>query len=113
MPVGHFVVHPEPHPVVIRARTPVLVMGDMALSAAPCRRADDHPGHRHYRHQRQSTTTALTAHLLQAQGWMSMGGNIGRPVLDLGLPQDNTVYVLSCPPTSRSGTRVQGGWRFC
>ncbi|MGC6471971.1 MAG: UDP-N-acetylmuramoyl-L-alanine--D-glutamate ligase [Parvibaculales bacterium] len=90
--------HPEPHPVVIRAQDAgIEIMGDMALfqralQGAPGRSA---PVIAITGTNGKSTTTALTAHLLQAQGLdVRMGGNIGRPVLDLGLPQDNTVYVL-------------------
>lgn len=43
----------------------------------------------------KSTTTALTAHILNAGGMdAAMGGNIGRAVLDLKMPSKNGVFVL-------------------
>lgn len=43
----------------------------------------------------KSTTTALIGHLLAKNGWdAQVGGNIGKPVLELGVPRDGTVYVL-------------------
>ncbi|MFS4437326.1 UDP-N-acetylmuramoyl-L-alanine--D-glutamate ligase [Paracoccaceae bacterium GXU_MW_L88] len=43
----------------------------------------------------KSTTTALTAHLLETAGRkVQMGGNIGRGVFDLDPPEDGMVYVL-------------------
>ena len=43
----------------------------------------------------KSTTTALTAHVLNTAGYdVHMGGNIGRGVLDLPEPGADTVYVL-------------------
>ena len=43
----------------------------------------------------KSTTTALTGHILRAAGLDAhIGGNIGRGVLDLPEPGDDTVYVL-------------------
>lgn len=43
----------------------------------------------------KSTTTALIGHLLQKNGWdAQVGGNIGKPVLELGTPREGTVYVL-------------------
>src|SRR5690606_7465578 len=43
----------------------------------------------------KSTTTALTAHILQRAGLdVRMGGNIGRGVLDLDAPYRGAVYVL-------------------
>ena len=43
----------------------------------------------------KSTTTALIGHILQAAGLdAQVGGNIGKPVLDLGIPTAKTVYVL-------------------
>ncbi|MGC6512018.1 MAG: UDP-N-acetylmuramoyl-L-alanine--D-glutamate ligase [Parvibaculales bacterium] len=95
---GIALTHPEPHPVVLRARAAgVAVLGDMALfrmalQDAPETRA---PIIAITGTNGKSTTTALTAHLLKAQGMdVRMGGNIGKPVLELGLPHDNTVYVL-------------------
>lgn len=43
----------------------------------------------------KSTTTALTAHLLQTAGTpVALGGNIGHPVLDLPALADGLTYVL-------------------
>src|SRR5262249_55077405 len=43
----------------------------------------------------KSTTTALIGHILQACGFdTQIGGNIGRPVLDLAPPSAKSVYVL-------------------
>jgi UDP-N-acetylmuramoylalanine--D-glutamate ligase len=43
----------------------------------------------------KSTTTALIGHLLARNGWdAQVGGNIGKPVLELNPPRDGTVYVL-------------------
>lgn len=43
----------------------------------------------------KSTTTALIGHLLSKSGWdAQVGGNIGKPVLELNPPRDGTVYVL-------------------
>src|SRR5207253_6463971 len=43
----------------------------------------------------KSTTTALIGHILQSCGLdAQVGGNIGRPALDLAAPGPNTVYVL-------------------
>ncbi|BCW88745.1 UDP-N-acetylmuramoylalanine--D-glutamate ligase [Alphaproteobacteria bacterium SO-S41] len=43
----------------------------------------------------KSTTTALIGHLLAKNGWdAQVGGNIGKPVLELGPPREGTAYVL-------------------
>lgn len=43
----------------------------------------------------KSTTTALIGHLLSKTGWdAQVGGNIGKPVLDLWPPREGTIYVL-------------------
>jgi UDP-N-acetylmuramoylalanine--D-glutamate ligase len=43
----------------------------------------------------KSTTTALIGHLLSRNGWdAQVGGNIGKPVLELSPPREGTVYVL-------------------
>ncbi|MES2905846.1 MAG: Mur ligase family protein, partial [Pseudomonadota bacterium] len=44
----------------------------------------------------KSTTTALTAHILRENGLhVEMGGNIGRPALDLNAGDDK-IFVLEC-----------------
>ncbi len=90
--------HPAPHPIVVRAREAgIEILGDMELFN---RALKNHIGIKApiiaiTGTNGKSTTTALTAHLLEAQGMdVQMGGNIGRPVLDLEMPQENTVYVL-------------------
>ncbi len=43
----------------------------------------------------KSTTTALISHLLSCNGWDAQtGGNIGKAVLELAPPRENTIYVL-------------------
>jgi UDP-N-acetylmuramoylalanine--D-glutamate ligase len=43
----------------------------------------------------KSTTTALIGHILSSCGYSAeVGGNIGKPVLDLGSPGPKTIYVL-------------------
>lgn len=89
--------HPEPHPVVMRARQAgVEIIGDIELFSREIAQQPHAPrivaitgtnG--------KSTTTALTAHLLKAAGLaVQMGGNIGRPVLDLDPLPASGVYVL-------------------
>ncbi|MEM9121693.1 MAG: UDP-N-acetylmuramoyl-L-alanine--D-glutamate ligase [Pseudomonadota bacterium] len=93
--------HPKPHAVVLAARkADVPIIGDVELfahamaahrertgAAARCVAITGTNG--------KSTTTALSAHLLQRCGFEpQMGGNIGRPLLDLDPPTDKTVYVL-------------------
>ena len=93
--------HPEPHPLVKKARNAnVEVIGDMELFA------------RQYDRDKatdmiiaitgtngKSTTTALLSHVLLKAGWdVQMGGNIGTPILDLAhfTNQSNKAYVLEC-----------------
>ncbi len=43
----------------------------------------------------KSTTTALIGHILAACGFdAQIGGNIGKPALDLAAPRHATIYVL-------------------
>jgi len=92
--------HPQPHAIVRRAREArVEVIGDVELFARTIRPV---PGVRGSAPviavtgtNGKSTTTALIGHVLQSCGFdAQVGGNIGRPVLDLGVPTPNTVYVL-------------------
>ena len=93
--------HPEPHPLVKKARDAnVEVIGDMELFA------------RQYDRDKatdmiiaitgtngKSTTTALLSHVLLKAGWdVQMGGNIGTPILDLAgfTSQSNKAYILEC-----------------
>lgn len=92
--------HPTPHQVVVVARTKgIEIVGDVELFA------------REIRPQRtsgplapivavtgtngKSTTTALIGHVLSSSGYAAeVGGNIGKPVLDLSPPGPRTVYVI-------------------
>lgn len=89
--------HPEPHRLVLKARAAgVPVIGDMELF----QRALDASGTRARLvavtgTNGKSTTTALIGHLIRhAGGDVQVGGNIGRAVLDLDPPADQTVYVV-------------------
>ena len=89
--------HPEPHWVVKAARAAgVEIIGDVELffrerslhcPEAPVIAITGTNG--------KSTTTALTAHILQSAGRdVQMGGNIGRAILTLDPPTPERVYVL-------------------
>lgn len=90
--------HPAPHESVRLAQhAGVPVIGDMELfareiragdmSAAPIIAVTGTNG--------KSTTTALIGHILSRCGFAAqIGGNIGKPVLDLSPPSRRTVYVL-------------------
>ncbi len=92
--------HPAPHPVVREAKTRgAEVIGDIELFAralrpdpkgknlAPIVAVTGTNG--------KSTTTALIGHILQSCGYdAQVGGNIGKPALDLAPPAAKTVYVL-------------------
>ncbi|CDO58681.1 UDP-N-acetylmuramoylalanine--D-glutamate ligase [Candidatus Phaeomarinobacter ectocarpi] len=89
--------HPAPHALVLAAKAAeVPVIGDMELF----QRALDASGKRARMvavtgTNGKSTTTALIGHLIrQAGGNAQIGGNIGRAVLDLDPPEDQTVYVI-------------------
>ena len=92
--------HPEPHPVVRQAKNVgAEVIGDVELFARAVRSGDDAKGAARIiavtGTNGKSTTTALIGHVLQASGFdAQVGGNIGRPVLDLGEPTAKTVYVI-------------------
>lgn len=91
--------HPAPHPVVAAARANgVEIIGDMELVARALGslREDARPkivavtgtnG--------KSTTSALIAHMLAAcNAKVHLGGNIGRPALELPLGAGGEIYVL-------------------
>jgi UDP-N-acetylmuramoylalanine--D-glutamate ligase len=84
--------HPEPHPVVSRAKEAgVEVIGDIELfareAAAPVIAITGTNG--------KSTTTALIGHVLAACGFdAQVGGNIGKAALELSPPTAKTIYVL-------------------
>jgi len=85
--------HPAPHPLVARALTAKIeILGDMELFARsrPKGRVVGVTGT-----NGKSTTSALTAHLLEQAGLnVQLGGNIGTPVLDLDPMEDDGIYVL-------------------
>ena len=91
--------HPKPHPFVVAAQAARSeVIGDVELFFRAVRGEDDqiHPkivcvtgtnG--------KSTTTALIGHLLARLGFdVEVGGNIGKPVLELAPPTPRRAYVL-------------------
>jgi UDP-N-acetylmuramoylalanine--D-glutamate ligase len=92
--------HPEPHPVVRHAKAAgAQVIGDMDLFARAIRPVRDAKGAAPViaitGTNGKSTTTALIGHILQSLGFdAQVGGNIGKPVLELAPPRANTVYVL-------------------
>jgi UDP-N-acetylmuramoylalanine--D-glutamate ligase len=92
--------HPSPHDVVVRARAAgVEVIGDIELFAREIRPDRAKPGRAPViaitGTNGKSTTTALIGHILSACGFAAeIGGNIGKPVLDLATPTGRTVYVL-------------------
>ncbi|SUS03530.1 UDP-N-acetylmuramoylalanine--D-glutamate ligase [uncultured Defluviicoccus sp.] len=85
--------HPQPHPVVARARQagcPVIGDGELLARArirAECVGITGTNG--------KSTTTALIGHILQAAGRRcAVGGNLGTPILALDALDPTSVYVL-------------------
>ncbi len=92
--------HPLPHPIVRHAqRASVEMIGDLELFARTIRPERGGQGRAPViavtGTNGKSTTTALIGHILQTCGLdAEVGGNIGRPALDLSPPQSRTVYVL-------------------
>src|SRR3984957_13943415 len=92
--------HPEPHEVVLAARNAgAEVIGDIEIFAREIRPDPARPGRAPViavtGTNGKSTTTALIGHILSSCGFAAeVGGNIGRPVLDLAPPNGRTVYVL-------------------
>ena len=90
--------HPRPHDIVVKAKEAgVAVVGDIELLAreigseagnhAPLITVTGTNG--------KSTTTALIGHILAAAGFdAQVGGNIGKPALELSPPRPKTIYVL-------------------
>jgi len=92
--------HPVPHDIVQAARAAAVeVVGDVELFAREIRRDRSAPGRAPViavtGTNGKSTTTALIGHILSSCGFAAeIGGNIGRPVLDLAPPNGRTIYVL-------------------
>ena len=89
--------HPEPHWTVARAKSArVPIMGDVELFCRErARWAPFCPFIAITGTNGKSTTTALIAHLLKADGRdVQLGGNIGTPVLALEEPHPASFYVL-------------------
>ncbi|MGH6872365.1 MAG: UDP-N-acetylmuramoyl-L-alanine--D-glutamate ligase [Rhizomicrobium sp.] len=92
--------HPRPHEVVLAAKAiGAPVIGDMELFAREIRPNRDAKGRAPVvaitGTNGKSTTTALVGHILSSCGFAAeVGGNIGKPVLDLAPPNGRTVYVL-------------------
>ncbi len=85
--------YPEPHKAIIQARGyAVEVLGDMEILHR-CDHGKKTIGITGT--NGKSTTTALIHHILKETGFDAvLGGNIGRPVLDLTMPKFNGVFVL-------------------
>jgi len=96
--------HPAPHPIVRLAQSAgVPIIGDIELFALSIGHlATDRLGARIRPPiaaitgtNGKSTTTALLGHILGRTGMtVQTGGNIGKPVLELDPPTENSVYVL-------------------
>jgi UDP-N-acetylmuramoylalanine--D-glutamate ligase len=91
--------HPDPHATVRMARdAAVAVISDIELLWREAQTRGKEAGVRFVGitgTNGKSTTTALIGHVLSAAGVpVSVGGNIGRPALDLEDPAEERVYVL-------------------
>ena len=92
--------HPAPHEAVLAARRAgAEIIGDMELFARELRPDPAKPGRAPLiaitGTNGKSTTTALIGHILTSCGYAAeIGGNIGKPVLDLAPPAPRTAYVL-------------------
>ncbi|HTT84034.1 MAG TPA: UDP-N-acetylmuramoyl-L-alanine--D-glutamate ligase [Rhizomicrobium sp.] len=92
--------HPEPHPVVIAARNAgAEIIGDVEVFAREIRpdrsKSGGAPVIAVTGTNGKSTTTALIGHILSTCGFHAgIGGNIGKPVLELVPPNGRTIYVL-------------------
>jgi UDP-N-acetylmuramoylalanine--D-glutamate ligase len=97
---GIALTHPQPHDVVIAARNAgAEVIGDVELFAREIRPQASQPGRAPViavtGTNGKSTTTALIGHILMSCGFPAqVGGNIGKPALDLSAPNGRTIYVL-------------------
>jgi UDP-N-acetylmuramoylalanine--D-glutamate ligase len=91
--------HPVPHwPVGLARSAAVEVIGDIELFCRERRgNAPDAPFVAITGTNGKSTTTALTAHLLQTGGHdTQIGGNIGTAILSLEPPRAGRVHVIEC-----------------
>jgi len=92
--------HPEPHAIVVKAREAgAEVIGDIELFARALKpepmTSRLPPVIAITGTNGKSTSTALIGHILNACGYdAQVGGNIGKPVLELDAPGPKTVYVL-------------------
>lgn len=92
--------HPKPHPFVVKAQEArTEVIGDVELFFRVVRPADSDGSHPKIvcitGTNGKSTTTALTGHLLSHLGFdAEVGGNIGKPVLELAPPSPRRAYVI-------------------
>ena len=92
--------HPAPHAVAIAAREAgAEIIGDIELFAREIRSDPEKPGAAPLiavtGTNGKSTTAALIGHILASCGYAAeIGGNIGKPALDLAMPNAKTIYVL-------------------
>lgn len=92
--------HPEPHAVVLAAKDAnVEIIGDVEIFAREIRTDRNEDGGAPViaitGTNGKSTTTALIGHILSQCGFTAeIGGNIGKPVLELAAPAAKTIYVL-------------------
>ena len=92
--------HPKPHDIVVKAKQAgVEVIGDIELFAREIRPDPAAPNRAPViavtGTNGKSTTTALIGHILAAAGFdAQVGGNIGKPALELSPPRAKTIYVL-------------------
>jgi len=92
--------HPRPHSVVTAAREAgAEVIGDVELFAREIRPDRSKSGRAPIvaitGTNGKSTTTALIGHILNSCGFQAeIGGNIGKPALELTPPGGRTIYVL-------------------
>ncbi len=116
---GVALTHPAPHDIVLKARASnTEVIGDIELFAREIRPDAAFRGRAPViaitGTNGKSTTTALTGHILNSCGFdAEIGGNIGKPVLELAPPGAKTIYVLevssiSDRPVARTETRCRG-----